>query len=49
MQSTQDTLYYSNSLRQLIFYDKTKEATGKVDLRASMLYDREFYRPVIQR
>jgi hypothetical protein len=29
LQSTPDTLYYNNHQRQIIFYDKTKEATAK--------------------
>jgi len=29
LQSTKDTLYYNNHQRQIIFYDKTKEATAK--------------------
>jgi hypothetical protein len=29
LQSTQDTLYYNNHQRQIIFYDKTKEANAK--------------------
>jgi hypothetical protein len=77
LQSTPSTLYYNNHQRQIIFYDKSKEATEKgvqipgilqnrnllryelrytkrlnkqfkADLTASKLYDREFYRPVIQ-
>jgi hypothetical protein len=29
LQSTPDTLYYNNHQRQIVFYDKTKEATAK--------------------